>query len=371
MNQFIAYARRAMRPFWVAFNTLMACICLFAGYAGCINPEAMPFASLAVMTFPWWYAVCAILLVINLIFSWRIGLVNLATLLITLPPFLAFCPLHCGSTTLSPDEEARSFKITSYNILSCVDTERNDYRKYNRTLHEIIHCGADAVVLLEYDNLDAIENVAPAAQIDSLHTTYPYFLRGGRGTVCYSKRPIKFMEGMEPDISFGSVECFITECAQRPIMIMGVHLESYRLNKHNKELYEQLTDQQPHRAEVAELREQLLSKLYTSFGYRKQQAEQICRYMEGYEGDVVICGDFNDVPNCYTLREIEAAGATNVYTSVGCGPQITYNDPRFPFRIDHMLYRGNLRATSIERGNTPSSDHYPLTTTFVWENHHP
>lgn len=367
MNKFITVIRRTLRPFWVALNTLMAGICLFTGYAGCIDPDKMPFAGLAVMSFPWWYVVCAILLIINLILSWRIGIINLVALLGTLKPFLVFCPLNCYHPALSEEEQMKSFKVTSYNILSFVDVERNDYRKYNRTLHEVIHCGADAVILLEYDNLDSMEAVSPAEQVDSLRMIYPYFLRGGRGTVCYSKRPIRFMENMEEDIALGSVECFITECANRPIMLIGVHLESYRLNKSNKELYDKITDKRPQRAEVYEMREQILLKLYESFSNRKLQAEQICRYLDAYDGDVIICGDFNDVPNCYSLRLIEDKGATNVYSEVGCGPQITYNDPRFPFRIDHMLYRGQLRATQIEHGNMTSSDHYPLTTTFVWD----
>ena len=56
----------------------------------------------------------------------------------------------------------------------------------------------------------------------------------------------------------------------------------------------------------------------------------------------------------------------DAYTDSAFGPTITYIDSRFYFHIDQILYRGDMRAVGIERGNIKSSDHYPLIATFLW-----
>ena len=46
---------------------------------------------------------------------------------------------------------------------------------------------------------------------------------------------------------------------------------------------------------------------------------------------------------------------------------ITYHANRFWFRIDHILYKGNMEARWLERLHNKSSDHYPLLVRFAWE----
>ena len=46
----------------------------------------------------------------------------------------------------------------------------------------------------------------------------------------------------------------------------------------------------------------------------------------------------------------------------------TFHGSRLYFKIDQVLYRGDMIATSCHRDRAGSSDHYPLVTTFVWKN---
>ena len=77
--------------------------------------------------------------------------------------------------------------------------------------------------------------------------------------------------------------------------------------------------------------------------------------------DVIICGDFNDVPGCHAIRTFADAGFHSVYPSIGFGPMITYNARHLYFCIDHVLYRGALTPLYISKGTLKTSDHYPLT----------
>ncbi len=46
-------------------------------------------------------------------------------------------------------------------------------------------------------------------------------------------------------------------------------------------------------------------------------------------GNVIVCGDFNDVPGCRALRILESAGLTDAYAELGLGPTITFNASHF------------------------------------------
>lgn len=367
MKKVFQFFRRRWLPFWVSFNVLIAGIAVFTGFGGEIDPDTMPFAGLALLSFPLWYILTALMLVINAILCRPLTPVNLLGLLIAFKPFLIFCPLNFGKHEITPQEESRTFKIMSYNILSFVDNIDSN-PEYNHTMHEVLSSGADILTLFEYENQGALSRFVPQSQIDSLNTLYPYFQRGGRGTVMFSKRPILHIQPPENLPSKGSIEAFRTQVCDRPINVFAVHLESFGLTQQDKELYKEMTEnRRPERGELSAMRGLILNKIYHAFRNRGYQALILRQYADVLGGNTVICGDFNDVGGCRVIKILEEAGFKDAYTSLAFGPTVTFNDPYFYFRIDHVLWRGKFKAVEINRGNVASSDHYPLLTTFVWD----
>lgn len=356
-------------PLWVAINVALAAGTIFSGYGPAIDQEYMPFAGLASLTFPGWCLATAILLLLNLIFCRPLAILSGLTILIVLKPFLVFCPLNFGNRELTEDEQDKSFKILSYNVVSFKDEEGKSTPDFNRTMHEVLRSEADAVVLLEYENQGRLSEFVPQTQIDSLNRLYPYFERGSMGTVMYSKRPILHIVPPENVRNRGNMEVFRTRVANRTINIFAVHLESIGLNDDDKKLFRSLADtntSDANRTTIGRVRHQLIAKLYEAFANRAHQAKMLRTYIEQLGGDVVVCGDFNDVPGCRTIHILEKTGLKDAYAETALGPTITFNAPLFWFRIDHVLYRGDMRVKRVERGNVASSDHYPMLTTFVW-----
>ena len=365
------WLRGAALPVWVGLNVLVAGITVFSGWGGNIDPMKMPFAGVANLTFPIWFSLSALLLIVDLILCRWASIAPLAAILATLKPFLVFCPLNFGSHQVKPEEENRAFKVLSYNILSFVDETGLSDSDCNRTMEYILQADADVVALLEYENQGPIAKFVPRAQLDSFRTVYPYHSLCSRGTALFSKRPILHIEPPFNTLSRSSIEAFRTQVAGRPVNIFAVHLESIGLNDDDKELYRDITDRKvvedAEAFNVSEVRAQLIDKLYSAFRYRNEQALYLRNYVEELGGDIIVCGDFNDVPGCRTIKILEKTGLKDVYAEVGLGPTITFALPHFIFRIDHVLYRGAMRPVSIERGNVRSSDHYPMLTTFVWD----
>lgn len=369
LHKFWRLTRGALMPLWIAVNTLVAGLAIFSAYGGYIDQEYMPLAGVVAMTFPLWYGASAILLVIDLIVCRWASIAPAAALLIALKPFLVFCPLNFDRYEPQPADADRTFKILSYNTLSFVDEQKLSTPEFNRTMHEVLASEADAVVLLEYENQGKLAQFVPQSQIDSLHRIYPYFERGARGTVLYSKRPILHITPPDNIHSKGNIEAFRTSVAGRPINIFGVHLESIGLDDSDKALYRELTDKNVmdnDEVSYGKVRAQLIDKLYGAFAHRAWQAKMLRSYVEQLGGDAIVCGDFNDIPGCRTVHILEQAGMKDAYAETALGPTITFNAPHFFFRIDHVLWRGDFRAVNIMRGDVASSDHYPMLTTFVW-----
>ena len=80
--------------------------------------------------------------------------------------------------------------------------------------------------------------------------------------------------------------------------------------------------------------------------------------------NLIVCGDFNDTPASWTYRTICGDDMRDAYAENSRGFKMTYHDSHFWLTIDHILYRGNLRAIDYKRHDVKVSDHYPISSTF-------
>ena len=55
---------------------------------------------------------------------------------------------------------------------------------------------------------------------------------------------------------------------------------------------------------------------------------------------------------------------SDAFVECGLGPITTYNEHRLFFKIDHVLFKGDMEATSSVREKAGDSDHYPQTVVF-------
>ncbi len=173
----------------------------------------------------------------------------------------------------------------------------------------------------------------------------------------------------QPDWGSGSFCAYDVEVEGHEVTVVNCHLQSIGLTDDDKELYRELTDKElrnPSRSELSKVKNGIVTKLLAAFRIRAQQARYIKEFLATRKGNVILVGDFNDVPGSYAYRTIKSDGLKDAYSECAFGPTVTYNDNRFYFRIDQMLYRGDLEAVRIKRGDLRSSDHYPLLATFLW-----
>ncbi len=356
-----------IRSLWTLLNIVCGLCTLLAGYGGYINPDKFALAQLANMTFPGWIVLTLILLAVNLFIRKKLAWLSVAVLVACIGPILTISPLNFTSRSLSPDDESRTFTLLTYNVYNFRDNQGVNPEWGNRTLSYILSTDADIVCLQESSNLNG---VGKKAQRDSINSRYPYRLYSNRsGEVLLSKYHATEIDTPQPDWGSGSFCAYDVEVEGHDVTVVNCHLQSIGLTDDDKELYRELTDKElrnPSRSELSKVKNGIVTKLLAAFRIRAQQARYIKEFLATRKGNVILVGDFNDVPGSYAYRTIKSDGLKDAYSECAFGPTVTYNDNRFYFRIDQMLYRGDLEAVRIKRGDLRSSDHYPLLATFLW-----
>ena len=334
-----------------------------------LNPVEVAGAGIVGMTLPGWFGAVVFITVFDLIWWRRTSLLPIAAMLVCAQPLWNFCPLNLPPGKLSADEEERAFTLLTYNTLTFSDLEMDDGP--NHTVEYILQQDADIVCLQEVYILRESESLhITAEQIEALHRRYPYIILSSPSQCVLSKYPVNALhiDYYRPDANGGDFAAYQIDIDGHKVTVFNCHFQSIGLTGEDKQLYADITDGKANRKSVGEVSNHLLAKLMHANQRRARQAEMIGRYIKHYGGEnVIVCGDFNDVPGCYTLRRLAEFDLKEVYPEVGFGPMITYNANRFYFRIDHVLYRGCFKPHSMVRGSLKSSDHYPLTTTFVFD----
>ena len=74
---------------------------------------------------------------------------------------------------------------------------------------------------------------------------------------------------------------------------------------------------------------------------------------------VILCGDFNDVPNSYAYNTI-GKGLKNAYAEKGTGIGRTFSSISPTLRIDNIFIDNKLMVEQFVRVKKKLSDHFPI-----------
>ncbi len=360
-------AMRLLRALMLILSIASAVATIFTAYSGHISPlKHGGFWGIFPLCFPICLLCSVILIVLQVWWHWRGVIITAIGLVASAAPALQICPLHLG--TPKAPEGSDTFTLLTYNVLNLNDRRDSTDVAPNHTIDYIIDQDADIVCLQEAANVTVSRHsFVTAEQIRTLHERYPYIITSSGAQTIMSKFPVQPIHLTLTKEEFDDAELAayrISFPGGKSATLFNVHLQSFSLTKTDRELYRNLTDLQ--RESIQDVRTHLIHKLSVANVERARQAQVLMRLIRHYGGpDVIICGDFNDVATCYAIRTIEDAGFRSVYASLGFGPIATYNENRFYFGIDHILYRGSIVPLTIDKGTVRCSDHYPLKATLA------
>ena len=103
----------------------------------------------------------------------------------------------------------------------------------------------------------------------------------------------------------------------------------------------------------------IVYKFKIGFLKRKKQSDFIKQEVNKSPYPVVVCGDFNDVPNSYAYHTI-GKGLQNAYTEKGTGIGRTFSGIAPTLRIDNIFADKRFTIEQFVRHNKKMSDHFPI-----------
>jgi endonuclease/exonuclease/phosphatase family metal-dependent hydrolase len=142
----------------------------------------------------------------------------------------------------------------------------------------------------------------------------------------------------------------------KTIRIFTTHLESVRFEGTDFQALRNLKEP----ANVSLGPSKLIAyKLRNAYQSRAAQAEVLNKKIKESPYPVIVCGDFNDVPNSYTYFTVKG-NLQDAFLKKGSGMGRTLRMISPTLRIDYILADKRLEVTQCNVLNVPYSDHNPV-----------
>jgi len=138
--------------------------------------------------------------------------------------------------------------------------------------------------------------------------------------------------------------------------VFNIHLQTLRFSRENLRYIDEPTVEKETAIKESK---SIIGKFKNGFLKRQVQADRIRAEVEKSPYPVILCGDFNDVPNSYAYHTI-GKGMQNAFTEKGSGLGRTFAGISPVLRIDNIFADDKFRVQQFERINIKLSDHFPI-----------
>ena len=226
----------------------------------------------------------------------------------------------------------------------------------------------EADVLCFQEFLEAAKtDLSDAATTEMKKIGYPYyyyvpdkseFEDKETGMVIFSKYPIThtgiFDFGEDESVQqLIYTDIFING---QTIRIFTIHLQSVRFGP---EEYESLNQIRHRKKDGFKDSRTIVGKLKKGYKFRSLQADIVNDFVKKSPYPVILCGDFNDVPNSYTYFTIKG-NMQDAFLQKGDGIGRTFRFISPTLRIDYIFADKKFTVNQYHRITVPYSDHYSI-----------
>lgn len=230
----------------------------------------------------------------------------------------------------------------------------------------LVYKNADIVCLQEvYDrrNIDKM-----AAKLKE-KTGYPHMQlfrlvpERNYGMIILSQYPIKEKGRVDFPGNTGNMAVYAdVQIGERMMRVYNVHLQSIRFRKTD---YDFVNGADKEKGSNLEQGKGLLQRMRDAYGKRAEQADAIAAHIQSCTvQNVLVCGDFNDVPMSYAYHTV-SRGLQDAFCQAGSGLERTYLGPFPSFRIDYILSSTHLAFKGYKSSKEIPGDHKLLWADFT------
>ncbi len=140
------------------------------------------------------------------------------------------------------------------------------------------------------------------------------------------------------------------------VTIFTTHLQSVQFARSD---YKKINEIKNYEDSIMTNSKTIFSKLKRGMSYRAIQANMMRQKLDSAKHPLIVCGDFNDVPNSYTYNKVRG-DLNDVFLEKGFGIGRTFLSLSPTLRIDYILTDKRFEIKQINRPVKNYSDHYML-----------
>jgi len=234
-------------------------------------------------------------------------------------------------------------KIVSYNVANGNKRELVDY---------ISEMRPDIICLQEFLREDD-------SKWDALGSDYKSTVSGDNNYSCeiFTRCPILHQGQIDSIPRYNAVWADL-KIGEDTLRVINLHLQSTairpedtRFIQHHEYIFD---DERENKLKS------IILRLAENTCKRAVQADTIRSFMNRSPYDMIVCGDFNDVPLSYSYHRI-AEDMKDAFCEAGSGYAYTFDGYFRMLQIDHILVSPDIEVISYEADNSAEySDHYPV-----------
>lgn len=337
-----------------------------------VSPQIVSIPAVLNLAFPIIFLFFVLMTVVYLLRRrWKYLIIHAILLIISISYLKSYFPI-----TLKENEAVQDLRVMTYNVSGFLPNRANSLSAEN-----IIRNSEADIVCLQEAILSRDEAENALAFRKKFGKVYPHrdahfdYKTHSQGLVLLSKYPIVKKHVIEyPYKTDGnaSVAYLIRLPNDKKLLLVNNHMESYRLTKKEKDSYTNVTKENFFKR-IPSLVRELYGRLGKPLSKRAQASREVQKEVkhlkDTYKPDyTIITGDMNDTPMSYTYSKMRSS-LRDAYKDKGMGIGVSYNEPLFYFRIDHLFYDERM---TVLRAKLPrykwSSDHNPLIVDFALPN---
>lgn len=311
-----------------------------------INPKTFSFGALLAIGYP-------LLLLVHLFFIlyWmlRFNKVIYLSVSILLLSYFFSVPVFQTKSKFKALAKDNSFSILSFNNqLSYFSGGQKE--KVQAHQSKIIH-------FLNQQNTDVL-CLQEARKGMTSNLNYPYKAVFGFSQI-YSKFEIISSKEIVFHETSTNNSCYADLIIHKDtIRVYNLHLESLHLGNDDYDILKQW-DEETLEEQLQDKTKKISNKISKASSKRVSQVEKIIESINNSPYPTLLCGDFNDVPQSYIYRKLNA-GHKDAFLESGKGFGATYRQLIFPFRIDFILADKRWSAYNFKVLEEKLSDHQAI-----------
>jgi endonuclease/exonuclease/phosphatase family metal-dependent hydrolase len=360
--------RRFAKKLGIAVNFLFA-LCFLAGaYVRYFNPKGWWF--LGLFTFILAYLLIALIL---FFFLWIFkksfwSLVSLVTILVGWHAVVNVFPLNLSSPFVL-QKKPGSLRVMSWNVEQFNILHHKDHPEIKQEMFDLINkydpdiaCFQEVVAGDKKKGINYFPDIQKALRF--VDYFYSYSIRDDFdkdhhfGRIIFSKLPIIKKQTVvnypnDYNATFQYVD-FLS--GDDTIRVFNVHLQSLKFTPSNRTYLDNASLSSD--TNISESKS-IIAKIKSGFIKRSIQANFIKDEINHSPYPVIVCGDFNDVPNSYAYETI-GSGLQNAFVERGSGFARTFSAISPTLRIDNIFADDDFTVTQFTRVKKLLSDHFPI-----------